>query len=145
VTLSIGGWDTHGENFKTLRRQLPEVDSGIASLVSDLHMRGLSDDVAVVMWGEFGRTPKVNNQAGRDHWPQVMSALVAGGGLKMGQAIGATDSKAERAIDRPVTQENILATLYHVLGIDPSQTFPNDAGRPSYILDDRREIPELVG
>jgi len=145
VTLSIGGWDTHEGNFKTLRRQLPQVDSAVASLVEDLHMRGLDRDVAVVMWGEFGRTPKINGSAGRDHWPQVMSALVAGGGLRMGQAIGATDARAERAIARPVTQENIIATLYHVLGIDPAETLTNEAGRPTHILDDRRAIPELIG
>jgi hypothetical protein len=144
VTLSYGGWDTHSDNFKTLRRQLPELDDAMASLVADLDARGLSDDVAVAMWGEFGRTPKVNSGAGRDHWPQVMSALIAGGGLKMGQAIGATDARGERAIDRPVTEQHIHATLYHVLGIDPGQTFLNGAGRPTYVLDDREPIRELV-
>jgi uncharacterized protein (DUF1501 family) len=120
------------------------VDNALASLVEDLDMRGLSKDVAVVMWGEFGRTPKVNSGAGRDHWPQVMSALVAGGGLRMGQVIGSTDGRGERAIDRPLTEQNIQATLYHVLGIDPAQTFTNEAGRPTYLLDDRQVIPELV-
>jgi hypothetical protein len=144
VTLSIGGWDTHSDNFQTLRKQLPEVDAGIASLVADLEARGLGDDVAVVMWGEFGRTPKVNNTAGRDHWPQVMSVLMAGGGLRTGQVIGKTDARAERAVDRPVRTENLHATLYHVLGIDPAQTFANEAGRPVHILDDREVIRELV-
>jgi hypothetical protein len=144
VTLSYGGWDTHGDNFKQLRRQLPELDNAIASLVEDLHARGLSDDVMVVMWGEFGRTPKVNSGAGRDHWAPVMSALVAGGGLRMGQAIGETDRRAERAIDRPVTEQNIHATIYHVLGIDPGRTFVNGAGRPVHILDQREAIRELV-
>jgi hypothetical protein len=145
VTLSVGGWDTHGDNFKTLRRQLPQVDSAMAALVEDLPARGLSDDVAVVMWGEFGRTPKVNGGAGRDHWPQVMSVLVAGGGLRMGQVIGATDGRAERAVDRPLRTENVHATLYHVLGIDTTQAFVNEAGRPVHILDDREPIRELVG
>jgi hypothetical protein len=144
VTLGYGGWDTHGDNFKTLRRQLPELDDAFASLLSDLDARGLADDVAVVMWGEFGRTPKVNNSAGRDHWEQTMSAVVAGGGLKMGQVIGETDGRAERPIDRPVTQQNIHATLYHVLGIDPAETFLNGAGRPVHILDDREAIRELI-
>ncbi|MFM7114701.1 MAG: DUF1501 domain-containing protein, partial [Planctomycetota bacterium] len=88
VTLSIGGWDTHSNNFQTLKKQLPQVDRGIANLISDLHERGMDKDVAVVMWGEFGRTPKINGNAGRDHWSPVMSALVAGGGLRMGQAVG---------------------------------------------------------
>jgi hypothetical protein len=111
VTLSIGGWDTHGQNFQTLRRQLPQVDRGIANLVEDLHQRGLSDDVVVVMWGEFGRTPRINNNAGRDHWGPAMSALVAGGGLKMGQAIGATNARGERPQDRPYKVPQVLATL----------------------------------
>jgi hypothetical protein len=144
VTLSTGGWDTHGDNFKTLRQQLPQVDNALSSLIDDLEARGLADDVAVVMWGEFGRTPKVNGGAGRDHWPQVMSVLIAGGGLNMGQVIGSTDARAERAIDRPVTTENIHATLYHVLGIDPSEAFLNEAGRPVHVLDNREVIRELV-
>ncbi len=145
VTLSIGGWDTHSDNFKTLRKQLPQVDSGIASLVQDLDSRGMLDDVTVVMWGEFGRTPKISNGAGRDHWPQVMSVLMAGGGLRTGQVIGSTDSKAERAVDRPIKTEHIHATIYQTLGIDPSHAFTNEAGRPVYVLDDREAIRELVG
>jgi hypothetical protein len=144
VTLSYGGWDTHSDNFKTCRRQLPELDDGIASLVDDLDARSLSKDVAVVMWGEFGRTPKVNNTAGRDHWPQVMTALVAGGGLRMGQAIGETDSRGERAIDRPVTSQQIHAMLYRVLGIDPETTLTDGGGRPVHLIDDREAIRELV-
>lgn len=145
VTLSIGGWDTHGSNFKTLRRQLPQVDRGIANLIQDLHDRGMEKDVVTVMWGEFGRTPKINgNDGGRDHWPQVMSALVAGGGLKMGQAVGSTSARAEHPKDHPVTESQVLATIYHALGIDPSRTFPNGAGRPMYILDDRQPIAELI-
>ncbi len=101
VTLSIGGWDTHSSNFKTLRRQLPEVDRGIANLIQDLHDRGMDKDVVTVMWGEFGRTPKINNSdGGRDHWAPVMSALVAGGGLKMGQAIG-THQRPRRVSQGP--------------------------------------------
>src|SRR5262249_53824667 len=101
VTLSIGGWDTHGQNFQTLRRQLPQVDKGVSNLVNDLHERGLLDDTVIVMWGEFGRTPRINQGAGRDHWSPVMSALVAGGGMRMGQAIGASTARGERPQDRP--------------------------------------------
>lgn len=145
VTLSIHGWDTHGSNFKILRRQLPDVDRGIANLVQDLLDRGMDKDVATVMWGEFGRTPKINNSdGGRDHWAPVMSALVAGGGLKMGQAIGASSARAEYPKDRRVSPSQVLATLYHALGIDPSRTFPNGSGRPMYILDDREPVAELI-
>ncbi len=145
VTLSIGGWDTHGQNFQTLKRQLPQVDKGIANLIGDLHDRGMADDVVTVMWGEFGRTPKVNQNAGRDHWSPVMSALVAGGGLKMGQAVGASTAKGERPKDRPLTVPQVLSTIYQAIGIDPAMTFPNGAGRPMYVLDDREPVRELLG
>jgi hypothetical protein len=144
VTLNIGGWDTHGKNFETLKKQLPVVDRGVANLINDLNERGLGKDVAVVMWGEFGRTPKINKGAGRDHWSPVMSALVAGGGLKMGQAIGASTARGERPKDRRYTASQVLSTLYHALGIDPSRTFPNGSGRPMYILDDREPVTELL-
>jgi uncharacterized protein DUF1501 len=145
VTLSIGSWDTHGQNFQTLKRQLPQVDKGVANLIQDLHDRGLADDVVTVMWGEFGRTPKINNNAGRDHWSPVMSALIAGGGLKMGQAVGASTARGERPKDRPLSVPNVLSTIYRQLGIDPAMTFPNNAGRPMYILDDREPVRELLG
>jgi len=145
VTLSIGGWDTHGQNFQTLKRQLPLVDKGIANLISDLHDRGMAEDVVTVMWGEFGRTPKINNGAGRDHWAPAMSALIAGGGLKMGQAVGSTTDKGERPKDRPCTVPMVLSTIYQQLGIDPAMTFPNGAGRPMYVLDERETIKELLG
>ncbi len=144
VTLAIGGWDTHGQNFQTLKKQLPQVDRGIANLIQDLHDRGLQDDVVTIMWGEFGRTPKVNMNAGRDHWSPAMSALVAGGGLKMGQAVGATTARGERPKDRPYNASQVLGTVYRAMGIDPAQTFVNGNGRPMYILDDREPVPELL-
>ena len=144
VTLSIGGWDTHGQNFQTLRRQLPQVDKGIANLVNDLHERGLLDDTVIVMWGEFGRTPRVNNNAGRDHWSPVMSAMVAGGGMRMGQAIGASTARGERPQDRRYTVPQVLGTLYRTIGIDPAQTFLNGAGRPIHIVEDREPVRELI-
>jgi len=145
VTLSIGGWDTHGQNFTTLRQQLPQVDRGLANLISDLCDRGLDRDVVTVMWGEFGRTPRINNSAGRDHWAPVMSALVAGGGLKMGQAVGSSTARGEQPRDRRVTASQVLSTIYRAVGIDPSQTFPSNSGRPMYILDDREPVRELLG
>jgi hypothetical protein len=146
VTLNYGGWDTHSENFKTLRRQLPPLDAGLANLVQDLHDRGMQDDVVLVMWGEFGRTPKIGDVTpdGRGHWPPVMSALVAGGGLKMGQAVGTTNARGEVPRDRPYKVQQVLSTLYHALGIDPASTFPNGAGRPMYLLDDREPVAELL-
>ena len=97
------------------------------------------------MWGEFGRTPKINNNAGRDHWAPVMSALVAGGGLKMGQAVGSTTARGERPKDRPLAVQHVLATLYRSIGIDSAQTFINGSGRPMHILDDREPVKELLG
>lgn len=144
VTLSYGGWDTHGKNFDTLKRQLPAVDRGLANLIQDLHDRGMENDVVTVMWGEFGRTPKINGGAGRDHWPSSMSAFIAGGGLKMGQAVGSTSSKGERPKDSPYTASNLLATMYQTLGIDPAMTFPNGSGRPMHVLDDRKLVRELL-
>jgi hypothetical protein len=145
VTLAIGGWDTHNSNFKQLKQQLPIVDRGVANMIQDLHDRGMEDDVVTVMWGEFGRTPKVNmNDGGRDHWSPVMSALVAGGGLKMGQAIGSSSARGEYPRDRRCTPAQLLATMYQAIGIDPAQTFSNGSGRPMYILDDREPISELL-
>ncbi len=146
VTLAYGGWDTHNGNFKKLRKQLPQLDRGIANLIQDLHDRGMQDDVVTVVWGEFGRTPKVNNnQGGRDHWAPAMSALVAGGGLQMGQAIGATSERGERPVESPYKVQNLLSTFYQAMGIDPATTFPNESGRPMYLLDDREPVQELLG
>lgn len=144
VTLSIGGWDMHANVFPALKRQLPQVDLGVSNLIQDLHDRGLGDDVVTVMWGEFGRTPKVNGTAGRDHWSPAMFALVAGGGLKMGQAIGSTTARGETPKDRRYTASQVLATLYRAMGIDPGLTFPNGNGRPMYVLDDREPVTELL-
>jgi hypothetical protein len=146
VTLNYGGWDTHSENFKTLRKQLPPLDVGLTNLVSDLHDRGMQDDVVIIMWGEFGRTPKIGDSTpdGRGHWPPVMSALLAGGGLKMGQAIGSSSARGEYPKDRPYTVQQVLSTVYHALRIDPARTFPTGSGRPMYILDDRKPVAELI-
>jgi hypothetical protein len=144
VTLAIGGWDTHGQNFQTLKKQLPQVDRGIANMIQDLHDLGMDKDVVTIMWGEFGRTPKVNMNAGRDHWSPVMSAMVAGGGLRMGQVVGCSTARGERPKDRPCTASQVLATVYQTLGIDPARTFPNGSGRPMYILDDREVVTELL-
>ena len=145
VTMAYGGWDTHGQNFQNLRRQLPPLDKGLSLLVGDLSERGLLNDVVIVMWGEFGRTPRINQGAGRDHWSPVMSALVAGGGMRMGQAIGSSTARGERPQERRVSAPQVLATLYRAIGIDPAITFPNGAGRPVHIVEDRAPITELLG
>jgi len=146
VTLSYGGWDLHGGCFKSCRKQLPNVDRAIANLIEDLHERGMENDVVTVMAGEFGRTPKINNSdgGGRDHWGPVMSVLVAGGGLKMGQAVGTTSARAEYPKDRPYRMAQVLSTVYQAMGIDPSYTFADGSGRPRYVLDDREPVSELV-
>ncbi len=144
VTLGIGSWDTHDRNFVTLRQQLPQVDRGVTNLIGDLHDRGMENDVVTVMWGEFGRTPRINGQAGRDHWAPVMSALIAGGGMRMGQAVGSSSARGEQPRDRRCTPSNVLSTIYHTLDIDPAVTFLNGSGRPMYILDEREPITELM-
>jgi Protein of unknown function (DUF1501) len=118
VTINYSFWDWHGSNFSQAKQELPIFDQALSALVEDLHQRGLSDDVAVVAWGEFGRSPQINKDAGRDHWPNVSAALLAGGGFRTGQVIGKTDRYGGQAVDRPVTFPEVFATLYHHLGID---------------------------
>jgi uncharacterized protein (DUF1501 family) len=121
------------------------LDQGVAALVSDLYERGLERDVSVLVWGEFGRTPKINERAGRDHWPNVACALLAGGGMRTGQVIGATDRLAAEAVDRPVGFQEVFATLYYNLGIDPTAATVTDLnGRPHYLADGQRPIAELI-
>jgi hypothetical protein len=141
-----GGWDTHGNNFFELKNNLlPKFDQALAALVTDLYDRGLQDDVLVMAFGEFGRTPRINSGAGRDHWPGAMSIVFAGGGLKMGQVIGATDSKAEYPTSKPYTPGCVLSTMYHVMGIDHHHVFYDQARRPMPVLAEGAPIEELVG
>lgn len=147
VTLSFTrppGWDTHQKNFATMRKMLPEYDAAISTLLTDLHDRGLESDVAVVVWGEFGRSPVISSDGGRDHWPSAGCALLAGGGLKTGQVVGATDSQAGNPRGTGYNVQNVLATLYHVLGIDPTTTFTDLNGRPQALLDDCEPIRPLL-
>ena len=145
VSLSFGRWDSHGANFDLVRDHGGKLDQCVTALVEDLDERGMLDDVTVVVWGEFGRTPKINKNAGRDHWPQVSCALLAGGGMKTGQAIGTTNRLGERADKRPVPVQEVVATIYHNLGIDTmSTTLTDQTGRPQYLLDHRAPMPELV-
>lgn len=151
VTLAYGRWDWHGQphgtNFDNARDHFPAFDQAYTALLDDLHDRGLERDVSVVVWGEFGRTPLINPKGGRDHWPQVACALLAGGGMRTGQVIGATNARAEYPVARPVHFQEVFATLYHNLGIDVEHTTLNDlSGRPQYLVDHTlyRPLPELL-
>jgi uncharacterized protein (DUF1501 family) len=146
VTVKIGDWDTHEHNFRDMREQCPQLDQGFHALITDLYERGLQNDVAVVMWGEFGRSPRIDQKrmAGRDHWPEAGAAVVAGGGFQVGQVIGETDAHAGRSNVRPYTPSNILANLYRHLGIDPAITIPDFNNRPMHLLDDRELVRELL-
>jgi hypothetical protein len=143
VTLKVGDWDTHEKNFIEMRAQLPQLDRGFHALVSDLHDRGLDKDVAVVLWGEFGRAPRISRGDGRDHWPEAGAAVLAGGGFKVGQTIGATDSQGGQNASSPYTPANVLATMYRHLGIDPATTLLDHNRRPIPLLDDRDVVREL--
>ncbi len=144
ITLTFGRWDSHGKNFDLVRDHGGKLDQGLTALVEDLDARGMLSDVTVIAWGEFGRTPRINRNAGRDHWPQVSCAILAGGGMRTGQVIGATNRLGEFAKERPVHFQEIFATLYHNLGIDPAQTTINDpTGRPEHLVE-RPVIGELV-
>ena len=144
VTISYSFWDFHGSNFRLCRENLPDLDQGVTALVNDLHQRGLDQDVTVLVWGEFGRTPTINKDGGRDHWPNVSCALLAGGGLRTGQVIGSTNRTAAEVRDRPVRFEEVHATLYNRLGINPQTTLNDLAGRPQFLTDHHPPLAELV-
>ena len=151
VTVNYSKWDWHGGSYGTIfnrqREDHPVFDQALAALLDDLRARGLEDDVTVGVWGEFGRTPKINSQVGRDHWPRVSMALLSGGGMKTGQVIGSTDRLGGEAVDRPVRFGELFATLYRNLGIDVDTATVNDLqGRPHYLVDDgAKPLRELVG
>jgi uncharacterized protein (DUF1501 family) len=150
VTLNYSKWDWHGGSYGTIFKRegedFPVFDQCVSALVEDLHQRGLDEDCTVIVLGEFGRTPKISAQVGRDHWPQVNCALLAGGGMKTGQVIGATDRIAAEAVARPVTFGELYATLYRNLGIDVNATTLQDLnGRPQYLVEDQAEpLRELM-
>jgi hypothetical protein len=150
VTLNYSKWDWHGGPYDTIfnreKEDFPIFDQCVSALIDDLHTHGLADDCAVVIWGEFGRTPKISDIVGRDHWPQVNCALLAGGRMRHGQVIGSTDRIAGEAVTRPVTFGEVYATLFHHLGIDVGQTTLTDLnGRPQFLVEDGAAVlPELV-
>ena len=145
VTLNFGRWDFHSNNFSGMRSHAPLFDQGLSALISDLDERGMLDDTLVVAWGEFGRTPNINKDAGRDHWPRVGGALLAGGGLRTGQVIGATDRLGGEIADRGVHFGEVFATLYHQLGINANEVTIEDlSGRPHYLVDGYKPMRELI-
>ena len=137
-------FDMHGNVESGMKSAGPRMDTAIPSLVNDLYDRGLDKNVLLVVWGEFGRTPRINANGGRDHWGPVMSMFLSGGGLRVGQVIGSSSPKGEVPRDRPMKPYDVLATMYRHLGIDPKQSFLDHTGRPRYLLDEGEVIPELI-
>jgi hypothetical protein len=149
ITVYDGGWDHHSDIFGALRKRLPSWDNSVATLIQDLKERGMLDSTLVIALGEFGRTPKISTlpgstTAGRDHWANAMSVLMAGGGTPGGTVIGATDRKGFSAVDRVLSPENFVSTVYHKLGIDPNKILYSPQGRPSHLVSDPNPIAELV-
>jgi uncharacterized protein (DUF1501 family) len=144
VTLSYGGWDMHQQIETNMKRRSPEFDQAVSAFVSDVAQRGLSDDILLVITGEFGRTPKVNKNAGREHWAPLSSLVLSGGGLRMGQVVGESAPKADMPKSKPIRPQDLMATMFHVLGIDPQVQFVNPAGRPVSMIEEGRPIEELV-
>ncbi len=145
VTFTWGGWDTHSANFASMKSQLPNLDNGLSALIEDLDGHGMLQDTIILMSGEFGRTPRINGGAGRDHWARAGFFYIGGGGFRHGKAIGSTNRLGEVAHDRPVHLQNIFATVYKQLGIDPDTvTLTDPNGRPQYLVDERHLITELL-
>src|SRR5579872_4584155 len=144
VTINYGGWDMHGQIKRGLENRAPAVDRAVAAFVEDVSQRGLSEKILLVVTGEFGRTPRVNRNAGRDHWAPLSTLALAGGGLKMGQVIGESNAHAEVPKSSPISPQDLMATVCEVLGIPPKLQFTNLAGRPTYLLEDGNAIRELV-
>jgi hypothetical protein len=144
VSVSISDFDTHSNNNDRMRQLGPIVDHALHALITDLRDRGMLDDVTVLAWGEFGRTPKINPEGGRDHWPRVAMGIMAGGGLPGGAVLGATDRYAGEATERPIHYQDVIATLYYQLGIDPAATLSDPTGRPQFLVDQGQPISELI-
>ena len=143
VTVNYAGWDHHAKIFESLDKKLPQFDQGFAALINDMDERGLLKDTLVLCMGEFGRTPKVNKDAGRDHWGHAGSLLFAGAGVRGGKIIGATDKTGSAVIDRPVRPADVCHTVYEALGIDPRKQLRTPEGRPVEILDQGETVKEL--
>ncbi|MBI2804891.1 MAG: DUF1501 domain-containing protein [Planctomycetes bacterium] len=145
VTLNYGGWDMHGQIANSMRSRAPELDRAVSAFVQDINQRGLDDDILLVITGEFGRTPRVNGSAGRDHWAPLSTLALAGGGLRMGQAVGESNARAEVPRTTPIRPLDLMATVFHVLGIPQGLHYNDPSGRPIPMNDGGRPIRELVG
>ena len=144
VTVSFGGWDMHNAIQKGFERRAPIVDQAVSAFLDDVAERGQSENILLVITGEFGRTPRVNKNAGRDHWAPLSTLALAGGGLRMGQVVGESSSKAETPKSQPVTPQDLSATVLNVLGISPSMQVTNPAGRPVSLVETGKPIRDLV-
>jgi hypothetical protein len=144
VTIHYGGWDMHGNIAQSMKNLAPNMDHAVSTFVEDVNQRGQSDNILLVISGEFGRTPRINGGAGRDHWAPLSTLAFAGGGLKMGQVVGESSAKAEVPKSRPIGPQDMMATILHVLGIDPHMQFKDPGGRPTYLVENGSVIPELV-
>jgi hypothetical protein len=144
VTLNYGGWDMHGNVKRSMESRGPVVDHAVATFLEDVKQRGLSQNILLVVTGEFGRTPKINRNAGRDHWAPLSTLALAGGGLRMGQVVGESDAKLYRPATKAIGPQDLMATIFQVLGLDTKLQFFNQAGRPVYMVEEGRPIPELV-
>jgi hypothetical protein len=143
VTIHFGGWDMHGQIVQGMRSLGPQVDRAVAAFVDDVHQRGLQDDILLVITGEFGRTPRINGSAGRDHWAPLSTLALAGGGLRMGQVIGESSAKAEVPKSRPISPQDLMATVFHVLGMPLDLAYNDPTGRPTPMVNGGRVIQEL--
>jgi hypothetical protein len=144
VTVTYGGWDHHGNIKQALERQAPQLDHAVATFVEDIYARGLDRQILLVITGEFGRTPRINGSAGRDHWAPLSTLALSGGGLRMGQVVGESNAKAEVPKSTPITPQDLMATIFHVLGIDPHVQFRDPSGRPVYMVENGKPIQELI-
>ena len=144
VTLQYGGWDMHSTIAQSMRQTAPQLDQAVSAFVQDINQRGLSDDILLVISGEFGRTPRINSSAGRDHWAPLSTLALAGGGLKMGQVVGESNSRAEVPRTTPITPQDLMATVFHVLGMPPGLHYNDQTGRPVPMINGGRRIQELV-
>lgn len=144
VTVNYGGWDMHGTIEQSMKRRVPALDHAIASFITDVAARGMSEDVLLVISGEFGRTPRINRNAGRDHWAPLSTLALAGGSFRMGQVVGESMSKADVPKSNPIRPQDLMATIFHHLGLDPKTQFVNQAGRPVFVLEQGQTIAELV-
>lgn len=144
VTISYGGWDMHGNIENAMKQRSPQLDTAVSAFVNDIYERGLSEKILLVISGEFGRTPRVNKNGGRDHWAPLSTLALAGGGLKMGQVVGDSAPKVDVPGTKPIHPQDLMATLFHVLGLDPQLQFMSPAGRPTYMLEKGKAISELV-